>query len=69
MTHFWNVGKKVKERRTLLRITQQDLADISSVGVRTIKDVETNKGNPSLDTLFKIVDALGMEMELRIKNY
>jgi len=68
MTHFWDMGKKMKERRTLLRITQQDLADVSGVGVRTIKDVETNKGNPSLDTLFKIFDALGMEMELRIKK-
>ena len=68
MTHFLDIGKKMKERRSLLRITQQDLADISGVGVRTIKDMETNKGNPSLETLCKVVDALGMEVELRIKN-
>ena len=68
MTHFLDIGKKMKERRSLLRITQQDLADISGVGVRTIKDMETNKGNPSSETLFKVVDALGMEVELRIKN-
>ena len=66
--HLPKIDLKIKERRSLLGITQQDLADISGVGVRTIKDIETNKGNPSLQTLFKIADALGMELDLSIKH-
>ena len=65
--HLSNIYKKVKERRSLLGITQQDLADISGVGLRTIKEIETNKGNPSVNTLSKILEALGMELDLRIK--
>jgi len=66
--HYSDMYKKIKERRSLLKITQQDLADISGVGLRTIKGIETNKGNPSVNTLLKILDVLGMELDLKIKR-
>lgn len=66
--HSSDIYEKIKERRSLLGITQQDLADFSGVGLRTIKGVETNKGNPSVDTLLKIIDVLGMELDIRIKH-
>ena len=66
--HFENIYKKIKERRSLLGITQQDLADISRVGLRTIKEIETGRGNPSINTLAKILDVLGMELDLKIKR-
>jgi y4mF family transcriptional regulator len=65
--HLKDIGTKIKERRSILGITQKDLADISGVGLRTIKDIETG-GNPSLATLMKITDVLGLEIELRIKS-
>ena len=68
MIHLSDFHIKIKERRTLLGITQQDLADISGVGLRTIKGIETNRGNPSISTLSKILDVLGMEIELKIKS-
>jgi len=68
MMHSSDIYEKIKERRSLLGITQQDLADFSGVGLRTIKGVETNKGNPSVDTLLKIIDVLGMELDIRIKH-
>ena len=68
MMHLSNIYEKIKERRSLLSITQQDLADISGVGLRTIKKIETSKGNPSVNTLSKILDALGMELNLGIKR-
>lgn len=60
--------KKIKERRQLLGITQQDLADISGVGLRTIKQLDSNKGNPSLKTLETLLEVLGMELDLKIRN-
>jgi len=66
--HYSNIYKKITERRSLLGITQQDLADISGVGLRTIKEIETNKGNPAVNTLSKILDALGMELDINIKH-
>jgi transcriptional regulator with XRE-family HTH domain len=44
------------------------LAELSGVGLRTVKQVESGKGNPTLSTLHKISDVLGMELCLKIKN-
>jgi transcriptional regulator with XRE-family HTH domain len=66
--HYKEICEKIKERRSLLGITQQELADFSNVGQRTIKAIETKKGNPSINTLLKIVDVLGMELNLQIKK-
>jgi y4mF family transcriptional regulator len=61
------IDKLIKERRSQLGINQQDLADVSGVGLRTIKQIETGKGNPSLKTLTTLLDVLGMELVVKIK--
>lgn len=63
-----NIGATIKERRALLGISQQDLADYSGVGISTIKDLERGIGNPSVETLRKILDVVGLEMVLQVKH-
>ena len=63
-----NIETVIKERRTLLGISQQDLADYSGVGISTIKDLERGVGNPSMKTLQKILDVVGLEMVLQVKQ-
>ena len=63
-----DIGTMIKERRTLLGISQQDLSDYSGVGISTVKDLERGVGNPSLQTLQKILDVVGMEMVLQVKQ-
>lgn len=58
----------IKERRSLLGLTQQDLADYTELSLRIIKNIESGKGNPSLKTLTKIADILGVELILKIKE-
>lgn len=58
----------MKERRAILSLTQQDLAEMSQVGLATVKDIERGKGNPALDTVCKILDVLGIEIEYRVKT-
>jgi transcriptional regulator with XRE-family HTH domain len=60
--------KTIKERREALQVTQEGLAQLSGVGLRTLKQFESGKGNPTLSTLHKIADVLGMEICLKIKN-
>ena len=62
------IGKVIKERRALLGISQQDLSDYSGVGISTIKDLERGVGNPSIETLKKILDVVGLEMVLQVKQ-
>jgi len=66
--HFNELIKIVKERREVLRVTQETLAELSGVGLRTLKQFENGKGNPTLLTLQKITDVLGMEVTLKLKN-
>lgn len=58
----------IKERRVLLGLTQQDLADYSGLSLRIIKSIETGKGNPSVGTLTKIADVLGLELVMNVKE-
>lgn len=58
----------IKERRTLLGLTQQDLSDYTGLSVRIIKSIETGKGNPSVGTLTKIAGILGLELILKVKE-
>ncbi len=58
----------MKERRETLSLTQQDLAEMSQVGLATIKDIERGKGNPALNTVKKILDVLGMEIKYSIRQ-
>jgi len=66
--HFESIIKQLKNRREELQVTQETLADISGVGLRTLKQFERGKGNPTLETLTKLADALGMEVHLQIKT-
>ena len=63
-----DIGNTIKERRALLGISQQDLADYSGVGISTVKDIERGVGNPSMETLRKVLDVVGMEMVLQVKQ-
>ena len=58
----------MKQRREFLSLTQQDLAEMAEVGVATIKDIERGKGNPALNTIKKILDVLGIEIEYKIRK-
>lgn len=58
----------MKKRREMLSLTQQDLAEMAQVGVATVKDIERGKGNPSLNTIKKILDVLGIEIEYLVRK-
>lgn len=66
--HFEKIIKIIKERRRELQVTQDTLAELSGVGLRTLKQFESGKGNPTLFTVQKLADVLGMEICLKIKN-
>lgn len=62
------IGEKIKIRRKYLQITQEELADIAGVSVNTLTKIERNEGNPTLIIVDKVLDALGLELDVVIKN-
>ncbi|MFZ4547165.1 MAG: helix-turn-helix domain-containing protein [Bacteroidales bacterium] len=66
--HHEKLIKTIKERRDVMQVTQETLAQLSGVGLRTLKQFESGKGNPTLMTLQKLADVLGLEVCLQLKN-
>lgn len=66
--HYMELIDIIKDRREMLKVTQETLAELSGVGLRTLKQFESGKGNPTLLTLQKIADVLGLEVCLNVKN-
>ena len=58
----------IKQRRRVLRMTQDHLSELAGTGIATLKRFESGRGNLSLNNLIKIIDILGMELKLEIKK-
>jgi transcriptional regulator with XRE-family HTH domain len=66
--HFEDLINTIKERRENLKVNQENLAKLSGVGLRTLKQFESGKGNPTLQTIQKLADVLGLEVCLKVKT-
>ena len=63
-----SLGKHINARRKRLRITQKQLADLAGVSINTLTKMERGEGNPSLETLSKVLDTLGLILTTQIKT-
>ncbi|MCE7042776.1 helix-turn-helix domain-containing protein [Dyadobacter sp. CY312] len=66
--NFVSIIEAIKARRESLKVTQKALSDLSGVAPGALKKFESGKGNPTLSTLKKLCDALGLEITLSIKK-
>ena len=60
--------KVIKERKDVLGVNQEYLAELSEVGIATLKRFESGKGNITLNNLHKIADVLGLDVKLELKK-
>ncbi|WPY99840.1 helix-turn-helix domain-containing protein [Christiangramia sp. OXR-203] len=68
MSAVEKIGLLIQERRDNMKITQFQLAEIADLGINTIYKIETGQANPTLKSLQKITDILGLEITLQVKN-
>ena len=62
------IVKSIKTRKDILAVNQEYLAELTGVGIATLKRFESGKGNITLKNLQKITDVLGLEIKLELKN-
>lgn len=55
------LGRKVKDLRHSLKMSQADLADDAGTRRALVSDIERGEANPTLDTIVRIAMALGVE--------
>ncbi len=61
------IGRIIKKRRLELSLELKDLQDYSGVNYVSISDIENGKANPTVKTLEKLLDVLGMELDIKVK--
>jgi HTH-type transcriptional regulator/antitoxin HipB len=61
------LGPLVRRRRRELGLTQEEVAGVAGTGVRFISDLETGKRSVQLDTLLKVLAALGLQLIVRTR--
>jgi len=62
------IGKQIKERRKVLRITQPDLAEMAGISINTLYKIERGQANPTIQIVNKIAEILGMEIKIEVKQ-
>ena len=60
------IGTAVRNRRKFLKITQEDLADISGISEGTLRDIEKGLANPELESLMKLCEVLGLKLTISV---
>lgn len=64
MIHKDGIGNAVKSERMKQGLTQQQLADKADVGLNFVYQLEKNKPRVQMDSVLKVLKALGYELSL-----
>lgn len=62
------LGNNIKKYRKMFKLSQEDLAKKSNLSRNAIYNYENNKRQPSIETLNKIADVLGVTVNDLIKD-
>lgn len=63
MSAFAKIGEKIKRLRLTLGLTQEELAERTDLSRSFISQLESDKTSPSIETLEKILRALGTDLK------
>ena len=55
------LGDAVKRARGKLDLTQNEVADLADIDVRTVLNIENYKGNPKMEVLYPLVRTLKID--------
>ena len=64
MDELQDVAAIVKQRRRELRLSQDDVADLSGTSPRFVRELETGKSSVRLDKLVAVLGALGLTFDV-----
>ncbi|MBD5163223.1 MAG: helix-turn-helix transcriptional regulator [Bacteroidales bacterium] len=62
------IGNTIRTRRKSLKVDQRTFSLLAEVGLNTLVAVERGEGNPTLDTLLTILDTLGLQIKITLKD-
>ena len=60
LVNIGEISDYVVRRRKTLKISQRELAELSGISLHSLSNLESGKGNPTLESLLKVADTLGV---------
>ena len=66
--HISELTQAIKNRRKTLDINQKQLSELTEIGLRTIKGLESGKTNPTLKTVVTILNVLGLKLTIKTQK-
>lgn len=58
------IGEVFAERRVVLRLTQQTLADLAGVSRSSVQSIEKGSGSTKLGSVLEVADVLGLRLDV-----
>ena len=62
------IGEQLKSRREVLKISQEYVQDYTSISPSTLSNLEQGKSNYTIDKLLSVLDILGLEIEIKVRE-
>lgn len=62
------IGRLIKNRRVELKVTQQEVSDMTGISTPIISALENATSNISLGNLLEMLDVLGLDIKIDIKE-
>jgi HTH-type transcriptional regulator, competence development regulator len=59
---------RIREERIKAGLTQQELAHLAGISIRTMQNLETNGRDPRVGTVRRVADALGVPFSLLLEK-
>ena len=66
--NFILLGKRIRDERLLLRLTIEQLAERIDKSSSYLGQIERGEGKPSIETLVDIANALGVTVDILLKD-
>jgi transcriptional regulator with XRE-family HTH domain len=62
------IGEHLRKRRKSLKVSLSEFELLVGIHRNTLYKIERGEGNPTMETLVTILNALGMELNVTIKS-
>lgn len=62
------LGTTIENRRKALGLGQEELAELAGVSVRFLRALEHGKVSVRLDKVFDVLDTLGLEVVVKVRE-
>ncbi len=68
MEELIEIGEKIEMLRQQLKLKQTDLAALTGLGVKTIRNIEKGKEGTSIKNVIQVANVLGASLKIAVKK-